>query len=341
MSAEEKPVSSYRDEDPIYIQSAIYETARKIASLNVDSFYKKYGSSEVNELTGFEKEKPSIEYVIQIADFITTVQQKEAIKLSRNILKSLRDGLNNLESLLREMRNFHEKGIPDGSFETEKKVLVKSEKDNLLGKFHENLSVMQIAVTNLVNIVNTDKIESIGEQLNKLVDAQTNKGIEKHHTLYSTNANSHFFASGFWIFISVFLAWFAWQFGVSTLNRIELLEKASTGQGAHMLVEIVLIRIFLFGFLASILFWCLRNYRLNKHNQLINEQKALALQTFSEFANAASTDQDMRRAVLGKVTATIFEIPNMGYINANNKADFQESGIVSSLTDLLSRKPPA
>lgn len=336
-----KSEDNYRERDPIYIQNDIEELARKISSnYAVENFYKKTGSSEENEIKGFEKEKQSISYVLEMAKFISSIHQQESIKLPRATLKQLHEELRVLDKLLRDMRNFHEQDLPGRPFQNEQKTIIRNEKNKLIDAFQGSLYKFQNAADHFVGLITKGELSALKEQVNRLTDAQTKQGIEKHHTLFKDNALQHYWAGWFWIFVGTVLAGAAWLYGYDTMMDFEALIKTSGPANNNIHMGLVLTRIFLFGFLATLIFWSFKNYRLNKHNELLNQQKALALQTFTEFSNAASTDNDMRRVVLGKVATTIFDLHNMGYITESN-SEVRESDILSSLISILTRKEGA
>lgn len=68
--------------------------------------------------------------------------------------------------------------------------------------------------------------------------------------------------------------------------------------------------------IASILFWglalCARNYRAHRHNEIVNQHRALSLKTFSSLV-AATNDPQVKAAVLAQAASTIFANAPSGY----------------------------
>jgi hypothetical protein len=57
---------------------------------------------------------------------------------------------------------------------------------------------------------------------------------------------------------------------------------------------------------------CGRNYRANKHNDVVNEHRSLALRTFQLFVDGTS-DVDTKNAILLKSAEAIFQPVGTGY----------------------------
>lgn len=57
-----------------------------------------------------------------------------------------------------------------------------------------------------------------------------------------------------------------------------------------------------------------RNYKVNKHNQLYNQHKSLSISTFSTLLSSVEGDAELKRIIVDKVTSTIFDTPDFGYL---------------------------
>lgn len=325
-----------KNHDPIQIQHDIDAAARRLADFSVESFYKKTGSSENNRMTGFERESQAICHAIELGEHIKNTHQSEVIKLPPQMLIEIASHLHDMDKILRMMRNFHEEENIKG-LQPQIGDHIKNRRDQFSLQFYKTLEALKKSSGYLVSVTSIQEITALREQVNKLTDAQTQEGIEKHHELFSKNASRHHIAGWFWLFLGAALAGVAWTFGDSMIDKIEgfSLQDADGLTDVHL--GLVFTRIFLFGFLATLIFWSFKNYRLNKHNELLNKQKALSIQTFTEFSNAAGTDADMRRAVLARVTSTIFDTPDMGYIK-NEAASDKDGDILNVLANIMSKK---
>lgn len=65
---------------------------------------------------------------------------------------------------------------------------------------------------------------------------------------------------------------------------------------------------------------CSRNYRAQAHNYIINKNKQNALSTFETFVNASS-NEEIRNAVLLQTTKAIFSNPQSGYLKEDGSSD--------------------
>lgn len=63
-----------------------------------------------------------------------------------------------------------------------------------------------------------------------------------------------------------------------------------------------------------------RNYRAQAHNYIINKNKQNALSTFETFVNASS-NEEIRNAVLLQTTKAIFSNPKSGYLKEDGSSD--------------------
>ncbi len=323
-------------EDPISIQNEIHRAATRVSEYQLDSFYKETGSTQDNENSGFKRELQSIKCAIELAAHIKHTPQNEIIKLPPTMLADIANHFINLDNSLRQMRNFHEESNIEG-FDGYSRDELRKEKYFLLESFYKNFATFKRVTDPLIAVTSLQEIESLRLQVNKLTDAQTKDGIEKHHDLFSKNALRHHIAAWFWLVTGSTLAIFAWYFGNLMIEKIESFNLANTANLTDVHLGLVFARIFLFGFLATLIFWSFKNYRLNKHNELLNKQKALSIQTFTEFSNAAGTDTDMRRAILSRVTSTIFDTPDMGYIKSEMGHD-KEGDILNTFANIISKR---
>ena len=81
--------------------------------------------------------------------------------------------------------------------------------------------------------------------------------------------------------------------------------------------------------LISATYWCSNIYKTLKHQAAINKHRALSLQTFQAFSNAAS-DQHTKDAVLMETTRSIFARASTGYINQNSESSDNVTTILES-----------
>jgi hypothetical protein len=67
------------------------------------------------------------------------------------------------------------------------------------------------------------------------------------------------------------------------------------------------------------LIWCTRNYSAARHNQVVNQHRRNALNTFRAFTEAAAGDEATKNAVLLEATRSIFAPQPTGYGKGENE----------------------
>ena len=61
-----------------------------------------------------------------------------------------------------------------------------------------------------------------------------------------------------------------------------------------------------------------KNFRINKHLEVVNRHRATALRTFRTFVENAGEKEDVRQAVLIETTKTIFAPVSTGYVEGED-----------------------
>lgn len=115
---------------------------------------------------------------------------------------------------------------------------------------------------------------------------------------------------------------------------------SSVSAGAQWIefVRSLFIRLFFLGIVSYGLGFSVRNFRINKHLQVANEEKRNALNTYVLFAEAATTDQG-RDLTTAEVVHAAFRTTDTGYL-----APVQEKTVLEDQTGiagLLRLRPPA
>jgi len=119
-----------------------------------------------------------------------------------------------------------------------------------------------------------------------------------------------------------------WLF--STLH-VDLNARAGT-EWAEFTRSLV-VRLFFVGIATYALTFCVRGYRIGKHLQVVNEQKRNALDTYSLFT-AAITSDTLRDVVTAELVKAVFASSDTGYLSETQDrtvVENQGSGILSLL----------
>jgi len=99
---------------------------------------------------------------------------------------------------------------------------------------------------------------------------------------------------------------------------IFILEKYSGATEPAEIINNTISKIILLTGLIYFVTLNLRNYKANRHNQIVNKHKATALNTFKVFIDAADEhDPQTQNAILLEATRTIFGTVNTGFLNGN------------------------
>jgi hypothetical protein len=92
------------------------------------------------------------------------------------------------------------------------------------------------------------------------------------------------------------------------------------------------LRLLLLSVATVALVFCLRNYRVNKHLEVLNERRENALETFGLFQGAV-TSEDARNYVVQELVRAVFAHEDTGYVQADTERTVIESptGMLSAL----------
>ena len=98
----------------------------------------------------------------------------------------------------------------------------------------------------------------------------------------------------------------------------------------------ILPRVFVIGIGAYLVSFAARNYRVNKHQQVVNEQRRNALDTYALFASALG-DSPTREIALGELLRAVFGAADTGYLTGGHERTVLETPVIGSI---LGRNPP-
>jgi hypothetical protein len=140
-----------------------------------------------------------------------------------------------------------------------------------------------------------------------LQDAAAKKGASTYVDTFEKAGGQYRRAADKWLYATIAMAVATVGFGLALL-RMEVPSTESLGQILTYFTGrvIILTALFYFTGLAG------RNYRANKHNDVVNQHRAVALRTFTLFTDGAS-DADTKSAILLKAAESIFQASGTGY----------------------------
>jgi len=119
-----------------------------------------------------------------------------------------------------------------------------------------------------------------------------------------------------------------WNLLVSDIPIDEVGNKSETF--TEIARRLVVISVLLYGAI-----WCTRNYSAHRHNQVINQHRHHAYQSFQAFAQSA-TDPVTQATILLQATKSIFEHQPSGYLTRGGAS--QASTVINEFIDRVSPK---
>jgi hypothetical protein len=172
----------------------------------------------------------------------------------------------------------------------------------------------------------------------KAKEAASITGVAQHSSYFKDEAGDHRRASSKWLVCTAVLALAAigyslWSFRFAAIYGAE-------GSGlwwphmAYVTSRLVVLSVIFFG-----MGWSARNYRAQRHNEVVNRHRQNALRTFETFAVAA-TDPATRDAVLLAATKSIFEAQSSGYLTGEPEK-VPSGTVIEILRSAISKGEPS
>jgi len=159
--------------------------------------------------------------------------------------------------------------------------------------------------------------KSVKATLTEIKDKAAKVAVAKYAEHFNREANRHklgaygWLAGGLIFFIAAFI--FGYYYSV-----LLIISKSAT---LSEIVQTTVIKLILISVILSGIALCIKNYRSNRHNQIIYTHKVNALATFKLFRDAAEEDPTTKNAILIQAAQSIFSTPNTGYITKESDSD--------------------
>lgn len=176
-------------------------------------------------------------------------------------------------------------------------------------KIAEELSI-QIADLNL----KTEKIQEKSEHiLADLAMLPTKLQVSNYSELFETESKSFGQRSARWLFATIGCLSLIVILSLAHILAIE--NGTFDGLSFEELIQINISKIFI----ATVLFYglsiCNKNYKINKHNEILNKHRKNALSSFQAFVDSPTADATTKNAVLLEATKTIYSAQQTGFMN--------------------------
>ncbi len=234
-----------------------------------------------------------------------------------NLLSSISSRLDNLLGhlqrwlpflILKEMPN-----LDAAEFQRQLAAL-KNEQSANLQQFADSISdALDRANTAATNIEEKDKIAAA---------ALGDIGVSQHADKFAEVQGEHRDAANLWFWGSVVLILLTAAVAILLYWTIDIENSWDSPANVHKVVFKLAVLTTLFYLISQ----SVKNYRINKHLEVVNRHRATALRTFRTFVENAGETDDVRHAVLIETTKTIFAPVSTGYVE--NEDDGPNSKII-------------
>jgi uncharacterized membrane protein len=156
------------------------------------------------------------------------------------------------------------------------------------------------------------KQTEIDALLEKLRKAALKEGAENYVRTFKALAKGFETASRIWLAVVVALSIVTIVFAYQTFNTADFV--GSNGEMAPLSTVVLHVtsRVVILSILLFVIGVAARDYRANRHNQVVNRHRATAIDTFELFTKGTA-DEQTRNAILVKATEAVFQPVGTGY----------------------------
>lgn len=279
----------------------------------------------------------AVDVALGIRRMLEALSSEEPEELPQSLFAEIRNHLGQVNGALNNIQNFDPGETQNpGNERTSYINQIKTERDWFAQEVRPQLRGDVEAVSRMIREADEARQEMIErrDEYNQLVDrlrlAAGQRGARNMSGYYSERAGTHRNQSitFFWSMVIALAATAAlglWLF---------VWAGPSTGDGTAQVVRDLLVRLFFVGLATFAVAFAARNYRINKHLEIANDQKAAALDTYAMFAEAADEDRSIVTAAL---VHAVFESSDTGFLGEKQERTIVEGQ--SGLMSLLMRRP--
>src|SRR5205085_9429366 len=118
--------------------------------------------------------------------------------------------------------------------------------------------------------------------------------------------------------------------------KVDLKEHNTSTQWAELTRSLVA-RLFFLGLASYALAFTIRNYKVNRHLQVSNAQKRIALDTYGLFTEAVA-DAELRDVITAELVKAVFVAPDTGFLDTGSDKTVIESSDAATIVSLLARR---
>ena len=180
-----------------------------------------------------------------------------------------------------------------------------------------------------------ETVDSLEEKKREMDMAIASVGIEKYKSEFGQLAKKHRKVGYGWLIAIIAILLVTAAAPIFIYNYFPLIPDS---KGEWLTLDNInrsFLKIVIIFTLLYFVSQCIKNYKANRHLQVVNEHRSLALLTFTTFVDHAGDDKDVKHAVLLEVTKTIFSSNSSGYVPSEN--DGPDSKLIELLTTFRSK----
>ncbi|MBT1695916.1 hypothetical protein KK083_03445 [Fulvivirgaceae bacterium PWU4] len=159
-------------------------------------------------------------------------------------------------------------------------------------------------------------------------------GVDRYSVIFNTESTRNSNSSIVWLVLTAILLATGVAYGFSLNNGLENLAediaKSKLLDNNNYVLQITIVRLLTITILFYAIAICMKNYRAQKHNQVINRHRHNALITFETF-NAGATDEGTKNAVLLEATRAIFGNQPTGFGSKDGDVESPTNQVIEIL----------
>lgn len=311
------------------------EKFTKVRYFDANGFSPSFCSPDDVNLIGeirkkLENARQILSYQIQIST--------QGLESLEEVVKTTIANIYDISTYIDDLNNQFPKGFDAGRVH---EPILKDKKTSLYNKLNTNLDAFEVSLSKLEVPYLKNSIRTLENEVSQIKNRLGDVGLSKFSSQYRGAAKGHSLAAGFWLLFGILLAAIVTIISFAVIKtyqpslggfdfvttffvcdtEVEINTKPKSNMKILPIQELSSVLFLTFLFISIPMYMmvvCFKNYKINKHNQLLNRHRELALETFSTFIASAGSDGEMRKLVFDRATTTIYENPDFGYLNTDN-----------------------
>lgn len=282
-------------------------------------------TDELSRTINFEKTVPIFTEYLSI---IKELNDRDIYRLSSQQAEKIRQSCNILNGLIKEVQGFDMNQNTPGDICNAIILKVENSYDQIMDPLIVPLAFTATQATDYAKIereakgynitikAEHDKLIEFIEQsktnaekaLNAVRDLAAEAGVSTNAQVFIQNSTNYETASQNWFKATIWTSGATFIAALAFLITSFLYTPATIPESIQYIVS----KIIVLSSLSFGIYWSVRNYKSNKHNQTLNQHRANALQTFQSFYEGSDNPQ-VKNAILLQAANAAFSSRPTGY----------------------------